>query len=156
MGERAAAMVDVLRGDDERAREEQERAEEAAGFVKMRTRSAKAQHHEDLRHLRVVQDLSGTLLMCLVRTCIAAWHLLSSCDSCGCCAGGLFCTFLCPLPGISYCFAFPFLLGLLFLALCCLSFPAVSRSLLFPIPWCLSYSAVSRMPQASTKGPSGP
>eukprot|EP00041_Stephanoeca_diplocostata_P028428 m.805740 g.805740 ORF g.805740 m.805740 type:complete len:822 (+) comp23374_c0_seq3:205-2670(+) len=59
VGERAAAMVDVLRGDDERAREEQERAEEAAGFVKMRTRSAKTQHHEDLRHLRVVQDLSG-------------------------------------------------------------------------------------------------
>lgn len=51
--------MQTLRGDDERVREEQERAEEAAGFVKMRTRVARAQQSDELRHLRVIQDLDG-------------------------------------------------------------------------------------------------
>lgn len=62
VGGEIAAMVgegiDTLRGDDEQAREEQERAEEAAGFVRMRTKSTKS-NGDDLKHLRPVQTLSG-------------------------------------------------------------------------------------------------
>lgn len=48
----------TLLRDDERLKEEQERAEVEAGFVKMRTKNSKSDPAH-LRHLRCVQELSG-------------------------------------------------------------------------------------------------
>jgi WD40 repeat protein len=59
VGSTTAGLLHKVTGDDERVREEQEKAEEAAGFIKMRTKSARVQQNDDLRHLRVMQDLSG-------------------------------------------------------------------------------------------------